>query len=438
MGAETEIITHTVTVADATVSKFGFGVGLIAGFHNYWLEDVKTFQSADDMTKAPYNMPTTDAIYKTAVKLKSQSPSPPLFKVGKLTGSFTQVLHVTPMTPTQGMVFSYIINGKLVTYTALAAPTVATVLAGLQAALTAAAVTGITGTVDATKQILTATVPGAVHDLSQPSITVTIADATPISATTPATDLARIRGVDGDWYGLIVLAPGKAAIASVAAWAETQRVIYLAASQDGDIQTSSSADIASTLSIAAYHRSAIMAHPNGDEHADSAWLGRMLPALPGPITFANKGLAGVSRQNWSSSARGYMKAKKSNYYVDIKGLGFTLYGWASSGRFIDVTVAVDWFSVGIEDRIILLMRNNDVVPYTDKGIELVRSQVVGQIQQGIALGIIDGDQPWSVTAPSVATVDPASKAARILPDIKYVYTLSGAIQSVIIVGTVKV
>jgi hypothetical protein len=143
-------------------------------------------------------------------------------------------------------------------------------------------------------------------------------------------------------------------------------------------------------------------------------------------------------QAYDDGSRGYIKAKKANCYQVIKGLGFTLWGWAASGRFLDVMVAVDWFDVGITDRIVLLLRNNDVVPYTDKGIETVRAQVAGQIQDGIGLGIIDGAQPWGVTAPKVAEISPTDKASRVLPNIRYTYTLSGAIHSVKVIGVVKV
>src|SRR4249920_1854918 len=99
MGTEIEVIEHTVTVADASVSKFGFGVPLIAAAHNYWPELVRAFESPADLTKAPYNVPQTSALYNAARQLKSQQPSPPIFKVGKLTGTFMQTIELTPIAP---------------------------------------------------------------------------------------------------------------------------------------------------------------------------------------------------------------------------------------------------------------------------------------------------------------------------------------------------
>jgi hypothetical protein len=151
---------------------------------------------------------------------------------------------------------------------------------------------GITASSDASKITCTASVAGTFHVIGDPTANLTIADTTALSATTPATDLARLRAIDGDWYGLILAVPGKAAAANAAGWAETTRVLYLAASADSDIPTSGTSDLATTLKNLTYHRSSVWAHPNSADCIDAAIFGALLPKLPGPITFANKGLAG--------------------------------------------------------------------------------------------------------------------------------------------------
>jgi hypothetical protein len=437
MGAETEIITHTVTVADATVSRFGFGVPLIAGHHNYWAELVRSFNDPDEMTVAPFNMPTTHAIYRTAQKIKSQNPSPPTFKVGKLVGAITHSVELVPSTPVAGEVFKLTVDGQEVTVTADGAPSVAEICAALTTAISA--LTDVTATDGTSKVTVNGDTAGAVHSYESLSANLSIKEVTALPTPSPATDLAAIRGYDGDWYLLLLVNGGALSIADAAAWVETQRAIMIALTGDTAAASGATTDIASTLATAGYSRSGVLFHEKPvTQQAAAAWGGVMLPKLPGPATFANKGLAGVDKSPLNATQRGALKTKKANYYVDIKGLGFTLNGWASSGRFFDVTAAIDWFDVGIEDRIILLLRNNDVVPYTDKGIETVRAQVLGQVQEGISLGIIDGAQEYTVTAPKVTEVNPVDKAGRVLPDIRYSYVLSGAIHAVKVVGIVKV
>lgn len=438
MGAEIEIITHTVTVADATVSRFGFGIPLIAGYHTHWPELVRAFQEPDEMTAAPFNMPATHPIYRAALKLKSQNPSPPTFKVGKLTGAITHAVELAPSAPVAGELYKLEVDGQAVSVTAGPSPTTAQISAALTTAISA--LTDVTAVDEEGLLTVSGETAGAVHSYEKLSPNLSLTEMTDLPTPTPATDLAAIRAYDGDWYALLLAIGGAPSIEDVAAWAETERVLFIAQTADtGAADSGTSDDIATALNLAGYHRTGILYHEKPvTQQPAAAWAGVMLPKLPGPATFANKGLAGVDRSPLSATQRQALKDKKANHYVDIKGLGFTLNGWAASGRFFDVTAAIDWFDVGIEDRIILLLRNNDVVPYTDKGIETVRGQVLGQIQEGIALGIIDGAQDFTVTAPKVADVNPVDKGNRVLPDIRYSYVLSGAIHSVRVVGIVKV
>ena len=436
MGTENEVIQHTVVVADATVTRFGFGIALIAVNHSYWPELVRTFSTADELTLPPFNVPQNSELYRTAKQLKSQSPSPPTYKVGRLTGGFTQTFSLTPAAPSApNQHYTITIDGVAVDVTA-SPPTTADAVC-LQLITAINAITDVTAT-GTSSVVVTSDTANVTHAISNVSSNLTFDDTTPAPSVLPAVDLAAIRAADGDWYALVMLSPSQEAIQSAAAWAQLERAIYLAASADSAIPTSSTTDVASVLQSQSFTRASVWYHPNPAEHLDAAVVGALLPKLPGPITFANKGLAAVTMQSPNTSQRLALKTKKANCYVNIKGLGFTLWGWAASGRYLDVTVAIDWFDVNIEDRIISLLRNNDVVPYTESGIELVRSQINGQILDGIALGIIDGQQPYSVTAPALASIDPALKTQRILPDMRYTYALSGAIHQVRVVGLVQV
>jgi hypothetical protein len=437
-GSEIEVIEHTVSVADATVTQFGFGIPLIALTHSYWSDRVRVFNDAADMTKAPYNVPTTSQLYLTAKQLKSQSPSPPSFKVGRMTAGFTQTFTLTPTTPSAASEhYKITINGTAVDVVLSPPSSAADVVTALVTAINAIVDVTATGTTAVSVTSDTANVVIAIGGISS---NLALADTT--AAATPAgavgADLAAIRAADGDWYALIMLVPGVSAVAAAAAWAETERCLYLSATAASDVPSSSTTDIASVLQAANFNRTSIWWHPSPSEHLDASVAGALLPKLPGPITFSNKGLAAVTMSTPDTSQRAALKGKNADCYINIKGLGFTLWGTAASGRFLDVTVAIDWFDVQIEDRIIALLRNNDVVPYTAAGIELVRSQIYAQILEGITRGIIDGQQPFSATAPALATIDPQLKTQRILPDMKYSYVLAGAIHKVRVVGIVQV
>jgi hypothetical protein len=403
MSAESEVIEHTYTVADATVTRFGFGIALIAGYHNYWPERVRTFSNADDMTLTPFNMPTTHAIYKAAQKLKSQ------FKVGKLLGAIAQSVELTPSTPEAGDVYSLSVDGTPVSVTADGTPTVAEICAALTTAISAVAdVTAVDGS---TKVTVNGDTAGLMHAFEALSSNLTLKDVTALPTITPATDLAAIKNADGDWYGLALVNGGEAAIEDAAAWVETQKALLIAQTSDSGVLSGSvTTDVASDKSVR--------------QQPAAGWLGVMLPKLPGPAAWANKSIAGVDMSTIDDTARGVLNTKRANYYVAIKGLGFTLHGNAGSGRRLGITVILDWFDVGVSDRVIL--------------IELARAQVLGQILEGVELGLIDGEQAYAATAPDVTEVDPVDKANAVLGDIQYTYVAVLGIEKVRIKGVVRV
>lgn len=438
MGAESEVLTHDVTVQDATVTRFGFGIPLIAANHNFWAERVRSFDEADDLLASPYNVPANHVIYLSAVRIKAQNPCPPSFKVGKLLGAITFTADLTPSAPAIGDVYSLTVDGAPVSTTADGTPTLAEICTSLATAISALAdVTAVSSA--GTKVIVTGDTAGLMHAIEDLTLNLALKDTTGLPTPSPTTDLAAIQSADPDWYALHLANGGEASIDNAAAWVETQKKLFVAQSSDTLVATSDTTDVASDVKTAGYTRSFVLFHHRPVSQQPAAgWEGLMLPKLPGPATWANKSIAGVDKSPLDSTQRAALAGKKANYYIDIRGLGFTLHGTAGSGRRADVTAFLDWFDIGVSDRIILMLHNNDVVPYTNKGIEIARAQVLGQIQEGIALGLIDGEEPFDVTAPKVTEVNPTDKADRVLPNIGYFYTLSGAIEKLKIKGVVKV
>jgi hypothetical protein len=251
-------------------------------------------------------------------------------------------------------------------------------------------------------------------------------------------ELAAIRTADPEFYALLLDSNEKADVAVAAGWAETQKLLYFALAPDDEVKTADADDIGTVLSAGGYNRTIPVYHHIPAQQAAAAWVGRMLSKAPGSANWANKSLAGVDTSPLSPTERATLTTKNVNYYVDIKGAGFTLHGLAASGRFIDVTLGNDWFESRVTERIVGLFANSDKLPYTDNGAELFRTQVVAQILEGISAEVIDGNEPWSVTVPLMAAVNPADKIARRLTNLKYRYVLQGAVNSVGIAGTVLI
>ena len=83
-----DIVNITISRETASVSRAGFGYGLILGTHAKTLNRVDWYSKSAwsaDMIAAGYA--TTDAIYLAVQRYFAQSPSPTLVAVGRIQGS---------------------------------------------------------------------------------------------------------------------------------------------------------------------------------------------------------------------------------------------------------------------------------------------------------------------------------------------------------------
>jgi hypothetical protein len=419
----TEVIETTIDIRDAAVSQQGFGTPLIAAAHDFWPERVRTFSELVELVTSPLNVPTDHPIYLNAQRFKAQKPSPAQFKVGKRDTLGEQTFELVPTIAALGdSVFTFLLDGIALTFTLAEGGTLAAACTGIAAAITAATeLADVTATAGATKVTVAGDTDGVRHSFSCSSANLAYSAADP------------------DWYGLTIDSIGAQEILGAAAWAETLPMLFFPTTMDAGCLGSGDTDVLSQLKASTLQRTIPLWHHRAAEQcAGAAWAGKMLPKAPGSANWANKSLALVDTSTLSDTERGNLKAKNCNYYVPVKGVGFTLDGRASGGRFADITHGIDWFDARLEERIVLLMANNDKVPYTDSGIQLIRGQVDAQILAGISATLIDSAQAWWSSVPAVADVDPNDKIARLLRDVRFQFVLQGAVNKVLINGTVLV
>jgi len=439
MSTTSEVIETQVDIRDAAVSQQGFGTPLIAAAHDFWPERVRTFSELVELVTAPLDVPLTHPVYQQAKALKGQTPSPTQFKIGKRDTLAEQEFELTPSVAAEGSDYEFAVDGVDLEATVAAAGTVAQACTAIAAAINAhvdlADVVAVAG---ATEVTVTGQTDGVRHSFSCSTGNITYADIT----TDPGIedDLNAIWAYDADWYGLAIDSVGAQEILAAASWAEAQEtMLFFATTQDADCKTAATTDVLTQLQAATLHRTLPLWHHRASEQwACTAWAGKMLPKAPGSANWANKSLSLVDMSTLSDTERGHLKAKNGNYYVAVKRIGFTLDGRAASGRFADITHGIDWFETRLQERVVSMMANNDKVPYTDSGIQLVRSQVDAQILAGITATIVDPAQDWWTSAPAVADVDPNDKVIRLLRDVRFQFVLQGAINKVLIRGTVLV
>jgi hypothetical protein len=133
-----DIASVTITRANVTPTRAGFGTPMVVAYHTLNSDRVRTYSSLAAMSADGFR--SHDAAYRAAAAVFAQTPRPRRVKVGRRALAPTQVIRITPVAPSSGEVYSLKVDGLAVTFTADGTPTVAEVCTGLHAAIGALAV----------------------------------------------------------------------------------------------------------------------------------------------------------------------------------------------------------------------------------------------------------------------------------------------------------
>lgn len=149
-------------------------------------------------------------------------------------------------------------------------------------------------------------------------------------------------------------------------------------------------------------------------------------------------MSGVSADSLTTSQENYIRGKGINVYTPTAGAATSFAGTcAKAQRYIDDQRFLDWQDTQIKLDFANLQFQAGKIPFTDTGIQMVKLMVQACLEKGVKAG---GWAPGSVsvTVPKAADVSGANKANRHLPDVKWSATLSGAVHTVAVIGTVSV
>jgi hypothetical protein len=164
-------------------------------------------------------------------------------------------------------------------------------------------------------------------------------------------------------------------------------------------------------------------------------MGKMLPKEPGSATWYAKTVVGPDYTNFTDNEMVVLDSKNCNYYTRIAGLSESFWGKQSDGEYTDAIRDLDWFVARLKERLFTTLGNNDKVPYTTKGIQIIECDCLAQLKEAENKGVAAEDSGW-VTVPKIGDISPAYKSNRTLPDVKLGFVLAGAIHKINVVCTV--
>ena len=474
------IVSISISGAVPQVSEPGFGTPMVAACRipsSWGAARVKSYTGTQAMTADGFD--STYPAYQVAAAMFAQTPPPAAVKVGRRAHTSTQTVHLTPVDPASvnGLVYSVTIDGGTATVTTSGSHNtlseVCNDLAGQINALGGTPVSAVAtpASPSSTHIVCTSSTAGLVHSYGFPSDTTTthyqpiqIFDATTDAGGTSGLndDLSKIDQADGDWYFLLLDSNSiaEATVAAVYMEARGFGELVTQTADTGNATTGSVLDPASTtdfmylLKNAGYTRTFYGYVPGIFTTGFApAMVGSRATATPGSDTWWGKTLAGVSAYTLTPTQKSAVLGKNGNVYTTIAGVSIVQNGTMANGGWADSVRFLDWLKQSIQVALFTLLTNNGgKVPYTDAGADLVAGAIRSVLKAGIKAGGLNPGAPAgtdntgtpypaipapSVYTPPVASISPATRATRNFPGVTFSAQGAGAIQGVIINGSVQ-
>lgn len=447
----------TVTLSAAAPTGASFGGACVVAYHTVGgsARLLGPYQNVAAMVTAGFTG-ATNPVTLAASKFFAQTPTPTTLYVGRRALVFTQKWRLTPQSTTNGDTYLFTVGatagvgGQQVSYLVTGSPTENAIASALATATnTAIAAAGYTGSAIATGASgamyveWTNGVSGQLVEFNNQSL----AQLDFLSDTADpglATDLNAILAANPTaWYGLILDSTSKLEIEAAAAWVETNQKIFPAPSADtqparlGFTADGSSGSPSAMYFVknGAYSRTDVMltAYSNMS-YGGAAWLGRMLPTIPGNATWAYKTLATIQADNLPAGWDANVFTENGSVYTPLGGVNATQYGETGNGEFLDLVVYIDWLKSTMQIAVLALLLNSAKVAFDDDGLNQVATVMRAVLKQGEAnKGGVPGTS--YVTPPLASTIGATDKASRNVPSIPWGQQLAGAVHTLTLNGT---
>lgn len=423
----TDIIQINLTRETRAVSRASFSIPCFIASHTAFSERAREYT---DLAGVAEDFATTSNVYKAAQQYFGQQVVPQRIVVGR-----RQINTVTG-TPTvaNSTLYTVTINGTAYNYTSDANATANEIVAGLDTAVGALAGFTFTDNLDGTFTV-GPTVAGTAWSLKASA---NIALANTAAVETWADTINAVQAVNDSWYFLSTEDHTDASIQAIAADIQAKDKLYGFSSNDADILTTATDDIFSVLKGLSYDHSFGLYSANANtQFPECAWIGSQSQAVPGSNTWAFKNIVGVTPDVITSTQTTNAKNKYANTYETIGGVSVTTSGKTCGAEYIDTMVIVSWTRSRMQEGIWFVLSNSAKVPYTQAGISQIETQVRKVLVEGIRNGAYTDVPAPIIIVPDAATVDSNLRATRTLDAIEFEVRLAGALEKVIIRGTIS-
>ena len=266
--------------------------------------------------------------------------------------------------------------------------------------------------------------------------------------------LSAIEAVDSDWYAMGAIAKFRddTITEDMADAIESRRKMFGITTNDVNTLTlGSTSTFAYYIKNADYSRTFTDYEANAALYPDMSWMGQQLPKDVGSTNWAYKELAGIAEGAAvdipaSVLSEGQINAAldvNANVYTATLAAAFMYFGTMGGGKnadkdgeYIDIIRNIDFLQARIEEGLLSLLVEKDIIPMTNAGITTTDNRLKSRLDQyGVKQGIlIEGTV--ETFFPKRSDIDQTDRDDRLLPDGTFTAELQGAINTVIVRGTV--
>jgi len=418
------IVSVTVSTQGAGLSQPGFGTLLIAAPASF-PERVRFYTSLSGLVADGFSV--NSAAYKAAAVAFAQSPRPERVAIGRLANLPDLEVRVTP-TVANSQVYSFLLTGPTgasatISFTSDATATLAEILTGLTSAATTAAIPEVTVVNDSTHLTIKADAAGKFLSVNPGSSLLTVKQNHADAGLTA--DLTAILLESNDFFALALTTAGAAEVTAAATWAEANKKLFFASTQDSEVK-GASGGIIETLKSANREFTTVIFNEAGDSFPGVAWAADTLPIDPGGVTFAYRSLSGVVASPLTETERGNILNDNGNAVVSFSNLSRVVQGKVASGEWVDIVRDREWYISRLQVEIGNLLLRTDKVPYTDAGVALIENVVRAVVREAEVAGFLaPGESIFNI--PKVAAVSSGDRSARRFGPIQIESRVAGAI-----------
>lgn len=155
--------------------------------------------------------------------------------------------------------------------------------------------------------------------------------------------------------------------------------------------------------------------------------GMGFPQNEGSITWANKVITGVPLSKYTTAEEEELLGENINYLTREKGFNITQFGRTLSGSNIDITRSKDWLNNRISESLTSALVNSKKIAFTTKGLSIISNALSEVGAQAVAQDMLS---KYDVVIPNVDEIPSTDKANRVLRNVKFIATLSGAVETI--------